>query len=87
MITERSPFEKAQELIEKYKPYVYCYAGSGYLTGSEDEDVILLNAKKCAIIAIESMLPYFPWTPMEMQYWDEVKKSIVKYERSTKSIN
>jgi hypothetical protein len=45
--------EKALELIEQFKPLVYCYVGSGFMTGTEDEDVILMNAKKCAMIVVD----------------------------------
>lgn len=51
-----TPKEKAEELVNKYKPFVYCYLGSGMLSNWEDETVILSNAKQCALIAVDEML-------------------------------
>jgi hypothetical protein len=48
--------EKAKELVEKYKFYVYCYIGNGMLTNDVDENIMLSNAKKCAIIAVNEMI-------------------------------
>lgn len=48
--------EKAQELIEKYKPYVYCYAGSGMLTNDYNEEVATMCAKQCALVAVEEVI-------------------------------
>jgi len=40
--------EKAKELIEKHKPFIYCYMGSGMLTNTYDEVAATMMAKKCA---------------------------------------
>jgi len=48
--------EKANELIEKMKPYMYCYMGSGMLTNTYDEDVANNFAKRCALITVEEVI-------------------------------
>ncbi len=49
--------EKAQELVKQFRQYVYPFSsGSGYLTGDVDQDVILDNAKQCALIAVQQAM-------------------------------
>jgi len=48
--------DKAIELVDKFKPLVYCYMGSGMLSNSYDDNVILENAKKCALIVIKEKI-------------------------------
>ena len=48
--------EKAKELVEFFLPLVYCYSGSGMLTNTEDESVMLENAKKCALKVVDEIL-------------------------------
>lgn len=43
---------KTEDLKDAFKPYVYPYVGSGYMTGTEDENVIETNAQICVDIAI-----------------------------------
>lgn len=38
--------EKAEELVDKYKPFVYCFLGSGMLSNTLDEDVQNYSAKR-----------------------------------------
>lgn len=45
--------EQAIALIRKFNPYVYCFMGSGMLTNTEDENVILSESQKCAVVAID----------------------------------
>lgn len=54
-----TPKEKAIELTEKFKPHVNPYVGSGMLSNSTDDAVILYQAKDCAIIAVNEMLHQF----------------------------
>jgi len=77
--------EKAIELVEKYKGYVYCYIGSGMLTNDYNDSVATMNAKQCAIIAVDEIIavthedPYpRPKTKMDKEYWQEVKEEIEK---------
>lgn len=77
--------QKAKDLIEKHKPFVYCYLGSGMLSNTIDDDVILMMAKKCAHITVDEILEsYFRdyelrkdktyWHPYD--YWLKVKNEI-----------
>lgn len=75
--------EKAKEIVDKYKPYVYCYMGSGMLTNTEDETVILMNAKSCALICVDELILSTtpdnnprPKNRMDREYWIEVKQEI-----------
>lgn len=52
--------EKALELIEFFKPLVYCYMGSGMLSNNYDEKVVLENAKRCAIKCVEEIIKSKP---------------------------
>jgi len=53
--------EKAEELVNKYKPLVYPFsAGSGFLSGDISEEMIIRNAKKCAQIAVDEILQTNP---------------------------
>ena len=53
--------EKAIELVEKCKPLVYCFLGSGMLTNTEDSEVALSNAKKCALICVQELIDRLPY--------------------------
>lgn len=77
-----TPKEKAKELVNKYKPFVYCYSGSGMLINEEDEGVILNNSKQCALIAVDEILnddwyiPSFDEMMERKKYWEQVKNEI-----------
>lgn len=83
-----NPKEKVQELINLYKPHMYCYLGSGMLTNDYDESVVIHNAKKCVSYYIDGMIEqwntYHTINPTELaelqlKYWSEVKKEITNY--------
>ena len=67
--------KKAKELVEKYKPFVYCYSGSGMLINQVDESIILRNAKQCALIAVDEILDMC--SVFTKDYWQEVKQEII----------
>ena len=50
--------EEAKKLIERFRPNVYCFSGSGMLSNAYDEDVVLSNAKKQAIICVEEVVKH-----------------------------
>lgn len=77
-----TPKEKAIELIDKYKPYVYCYLGSGMLTNTESEEVILSNSKQCALIAVQEVLDLTPIKifPEFRMFWQSVESEINNIE-------
>lgn len=79
-----TPKEKAKELVNKYKPFVYGFIGSSMLTNTEDQSVIKMNAKQCALIAVDEIINYLT-TSLDVQtsliavdYWREVKQEIEK---------
>jgi len=48
--------DQAIELVKKIIPYVYCYAGSGFMTDWYDHQVALMNAKNvCRAIGVPLM--------------------------------
>ena len=79
-----TPKEKAEELVNKFKEFVNGYVGSSMLTNTEYYEIILLNAKQCAIIAVDEILEIEYWQYMESGgkqeqiYWQEVKQEIKK---------
>jgi len=74
--------EQAVKLVLRYKPFVYCYMGSGMLSNTYDEDVALNMAKQCALIAVETVLESNPTlincdgSELNYAYWIDVKKEI-----------
>ena len=78
---EQTPKEKAQELVDKYKYFVNGYLGSSMLTNTEYPEIILLNAKQCALIAVEEILNGSRLFYIEdYDYWQEVKQELIKSE-------
>lgn len=78
------PEDKAVELVGKYKGLVYPYMGSGMLTNEQDDNVILSNAKICALIAVDEITAeIYQLTPVynfdkAHNYWETVKSEINK---------
>lgn len=70
--------DKAQELVNKFKPYMYPFgAGSAYLTGDREGNRVLEDARKCSIILInESISAFEVLDTTKMEYWQEVKKEL-----------
>jgi len=71
-----TPKEKAEQLIDKHKPYVYCYGG-GALSDPYNEAVVLKMAKQCALIAVDEILLGYMGNP-KVKYWKEVKQELEK---------
>ena len=42
-----------EELEDKFRPLVYPYIGSSFLTGTESPEVIKMNTKECTKLSIE----------------------------------
>ena len=86
--------EKAKQLVEMYTPYVYCFMGSDMLVNQESASVILSNAKKCALMAVEQIIEAIETTTghcdlrhldlaevkSDIQYWERVQKEIKEIE-------
>ena len=73
--------EQAIALMNHYKGVVYPYLGSGYLTGTEDRNLIFENAKKEAKYLIKHMTEVkFPYVDnaftntqyTHLTYWSKV---------------
>jgi hypothetical protein len=82
-----TPKEKASELVDKFKPMMYCFVGSEMLTNSFNEQEQLRNAKECAIIVVKeidriivkSTTKEDPYANLfAEEYWQEVIKEINK---------
>ena len=75
-----TPKEKAIELVEKFECYVE-YQGDDCFT---EREKMLINAKRCALIAVDLRLDGdFIFTSIEygedsLEYWQEVKEEINK---------
>ena len=85
-VVDKSAADEAKELVEKYKPYVYPYIGSSYMTGDEYPEQILKYAKQCAIIAVQEILAVanlmdggFSFEK-EIEYWQQVLNEIPNVE-------
>ena len=82
-----TPEKKAEELIKKFMPMMYCYLGSGMLSNHYDEGVAKRNAVRCAVIAVDEVLEIVSSDDSilitELQYWQSVKSILTnKAEQS-----
>jgi len=80
--------EKAQELVDKFNPFVYCYMGSGFMTNTYNARAALLMQKECAKISVDEIIKEYERlssnkqtnviTVMEINYnyWNKVKIEI-----------
>ena len=89
-----TPKEKALKLVDKFKPFVYCYSGSGMLSNDYDKNIVLRMAKQCALIAADESINIFIEVYKKLVafelikgevedsathiYWTEVKQEIEK---------
>jgi hypothetical protein len=83
-----TPEEKAKSLIESYKPLVTTW--NCYHDCPAEEEDILRDAKKCALIAVEEIIEVAWWSgngvgllgepykKSQKEYWQQVKESILK---------
>lgn len=75
--------EKALELVDKYSHIVYPYCGSGMLTNTVDDEIVLMNSKKGASIVcheiIERYKNHYEYSDvMAVQFWGKVLEEIEK---------
>ena len=81
-----SPKKEAEQLVNNFSPFVYCYMGSGMLTNTSDDEVIKMNAKMCALKVFDEILYEFDhlawdndtYGTSKMKYWQQVKQEIEK---------
>jgi hypothetical protein len=77
-----TPKEKAQELVELYKPLVTTW--DCYWDTARNEEDIISDAKQCALIAVNEVIFSLPLMPYGMQYlckrdyWEDIKQEIEK---------
>lgn len=80
-----TPQEKAEELVNKFRPMMYCYVGSEMLTNTFNEQEQIRNAKQCALICVEPMIyfieshnnEWYGWAE-DLEFWQEVQHEIEK---------
>ena len=79
--------DKAKELLDKFKPIVYSIDNYG----DYDESIALVNAKSCALIAVDEILNMVNYQVMYInlksldviysyEYWEQVKQEIIQYK-------
>lgn len=75
-----NPKDKAKELMSNFRPYMYCYSGSGMLSNDYDEKVVLEYAKQCSLICVEQILRIKSVDKDEVlyDYWNEVEQELNK---------
>jgi hypothetical protein len=64
------PKEKAQELVDKFQKKLFYYV--------TDEMLDILEAKGCALIAVDEILDMLIGSTATIDYWLEVKEEINK---------
>jgi hypothetical protein len=82
-----NPKEKALELIEQFKDKVNPYIGSGMLSNTHDDDTILWQSKRCALVAVDEILNeenHFIQTDAHFLYWKQVKQEIETFNTNEK---
>jgi hypothetical protein len=66
--------EKARELVDKFCPLVTTW--DCYNDSPRDDEDIILEAKQCALIAVDEIINVLPFD--NLIYWGEVKQEIEK---------
>ncbi len=70
-----TPKEKAEELVNKYKPHSY----NGAIEET-DELMELFHAKQCALIAVDEIIkevtPKVQLYTYQLDFWQQVKQEI-----------
>ena len=74
-----TPKEKAEELLNKFKPYMYPFgAGSAYLTGDREGNRVMDDAKECALILCNELLTIIETPSDDFRFWQEVKSCLAQ---------
>ena len=74
-----TPKQKAESLVNGFKPNMYCYIGSGMLSDDYSESAALKNAKECAQTVCNEVIEEVtsgPWLKSQVEYWKAVKAEI-----------
>lgn len=70
------PKEKAKELIKKFSPLVTTW--DCYWDAPRNEDDVIVDAKQCAIIAVDEILKLQLIDGYDHEFWQEVKQELEK---------
>ena len=81
--TEEKAQDKATELTDLFVNLVYPYSGSGFMTDTIDQEVVLINCKKCAInVCNETIKALSNVKGMgkihKVSFWKKVKSNLEK---------
>lgn len=88
------PKDKAKQLIGLFKDKVNPYVGSEMLSNIHDDEAILYQSKRCALICIEEIENYRKIIEHEFdedlyhaygveEYWEQVKVEILEFKLKT----
>lgn len=73
---------KIDELVEKFLDHVNPYIGSGMLSNTCDDGVIIWQARKCALITVNEILADIPMYTGNLNpkwsFWNEVRLELTK---------
>ena len=68
-----TPEQEAERIIEMFRPYMYCFLGSGMLTNTPSDKVKNMNAKECAILHVQGIIDVLWEDDYESKdYWNKV---------------
>lgn len=70
--------DKTIQLITRFKPYMYCFKGSGMLSNNYDEDRVIENAIECALINVEEIIRSHYTNTESWKFYSEVKNELLK---------
>ena len=73
-----TPIEKAKELVAKFSSFVTTW--DCYWDSPRNEDDVIVDAKKCALIAVEELIndcdASSPLGKQRLKFWDDVKSEL-----------
>lgn len=69
--------DKTIQLITRFKPYMYCFRGSGMLSNDYDEDTADLNAVECSLMNVEEILRSHYTNTKSWKFYSEVKSELL----------
>lgn len=67
--------KEAENLVRKFSPMVNPYMGSGMLSNTHDDDAILWQSKKCALVTCKQRIESLK---TELKYLEDVEREIEK---------
>jgi hypothetical protein len=61
------------KLEEKFRPIVYPFIGSSFMTGDESEEVIKMNVKTCTEITTDAAVKFAEFIKDNYEFYDDLK--------------